>query len=112
AASGASARLRMRTTASPISRMSTSFGMDGGSLADLNYGRRVGFHVRLMSFGSNRTRATRPSPGGTLALSARRLGKLRSGLAIEVYGIYLLVRLVPDEDAAIQLQCPKGASIL
>ncbi len=35
-----------------------------------------------------------------------------SDLPIEVYGIYLLVRLVPDEDAAIQLQCPKGASIL
>jgi len=35
-----------------------------------------------------------------------------SDLPIEVYGIYLLVRLVPDEDAAIQLQCPKVASIL
>ena len=34
-----------------------------------------------------------------------------SDLPIEVYGIYLLVRLVPDEDAAIQLQCPRGASI-
>ena len=33
-------------------------------------------------------------------------------LPIEVYGIYLVVRLVPDEDAAIQLQCPKGSSIL
>ena len=35
-----------------------------------------------------------------------------SELPIEVYGIYVLVRLVPDEDAAIQLQCPKGAAIL
>ena len=35
-----------------------------------------------------------------------------SELPIEVYGIYLLVRLVPDEDSAIQLQCPKGAAIL
>src|SRR5262245_24005610 len=31
---------------------------------------------------------------------------------IEVYGISVLVKLVPDEDAAIQLQCAKGASIL
>jgi hypothetical protein len=35
-----------------------------------------------------------------------------SDLPIEVYGIYLVVRLVADEEAAIQLQCPKGASIL
>jgi len=35
-----------------------------------------------------------------------------SDLPIEVYGISLVVRLVPDEDAAIQLQCPKGSSIL
>ena len=35
-----------------------------------------------------------------------------SDLPIEVYGIYLLARLVPDEDAAIQLQCPRGAAIL
>ena len=33
-ASGASARLRARTTASPITRMDTSVGMAGGSLAD------------------------------------------------------------------------------
>jgi len=34
AASGARARLRMRTTASPISRMGTSVEMAGGSLAE------------------------------------------------------------------------------
>ena len=32
-------------------------------------------------------------------------------LPIEVYGINLLVRLVPDKDAAIQLRCPKGAAM-
>jgi len=31
---------------------------------------------------------------------------------VEVYGIYLLVRLVPDEETPIQLQCPKGTPIL
>jgi hypothetical protein len=71
----------VRTTASPISRMGhLGGGRLAGSLTDLNYGRRVGSHVRLMSFGSNRTGATRPSPGGTLALSARRWGKLMSDL--------------------------------
>ena len=35
-----------------------------------------------------------------------------SDLPIEVYGISLVVRLVADEEPAIQLQCPKGASIL
>ncbi len=32
-------------------------------------------------------------------------------LPIEVYGINLLVRIVPDEDAAIQLRCPKGTAM-
>ena len=35
----------------------------------------------------------------------RRWGKLMYDLPIEVYGIYLLARLVPDEDAAIQPAC-------
>ena len=35
--------------ASPISRMGTSVGMAGGSLADLNCGRRAGSSVRLMT---------------------------------------------------------------
>ena len=33
-------------------------------------------------------------------------------LPIEVYGINLLVRLVPETAAAIQLQCPKGEAML
>jgi len=38
-----------RVTASPISRMGTSVGMTGGSLADLNYWRCAGSSVRLMT---------------------------------------------------------------
>ncbi len=33
-------------------------------------------------------------------------------LPVEVYGINLLVRLVPDTEAAIRLRCPKGGTIL
>jgi hypothetical protein len=32
-------------------------------------------------------------------------------LPIEVYGINLLVRLVPEKDAAIQLRCPEGTAM-
>jgi hypothetical protein len=32
-------------------------------------------------------------------------------LPIEVYGINLLVRLVADDEAAVQLHCPKGSVI-
>src|SRR5262249_3710392 len=35
-----------------------------------------------------------------------------SDLPIEVYGISLLIRFVAEKDAAIELRCPKGASIL
>jgi hypothetical protein len=33
-------------------------------------------------------------------------------LPIEVYGINLLVTLVPETGAAVQLRCPKGAAML
>src|SRR6266545_8051453 len=38
-------------------------------------------------------------------------GTPMADLPIEVYGINLLVRIVPDEDAAIQLRCPKGTAM-
>ena len=33
-------------------------------------------------------------------------------LPIEVYGINLVVRLIPEPAAAVQLRCPKGAAML
>ena len=83
-----------------------------GSLADQNYSRRAGSSIRLITFGSIAPAYSAIAGWYATVKSALRWGKLMSDPPIEVNGISLLVRLVPDEAAAIQLQCPRGASIL